>query len=62
MSKEEYMNQNNKNNTAINHFYEKLLLLKDKMKTKSGKRIAEIRHQFMLQYLKQFQLEMDGKS
>jgi len=32
------------------------------MKTKSGKRIAEIRHQFMLQYLKQFQLEMDGKS
>jgi uncharacterized protein len=51
LSKEEY-----KNATApsINHFYEKLLLLKDKMNTAGGKRIAEQRHEFMLHYLQQF--------
>jgi uncharacterized protein len=58
MSKEEY-----KNSTAptINHFYEKLLLLKDKMNTDSGRRIAEERHLFMEQYLEQFYKEWDGK-
>lgn len=58
MSKEAY-----KTSTAptINHFYEKLLLLKDKMNTKTGKRIAEKRHQFMELYLKQFYDEWDGK-
>ncbi|MDU8884572.1 HD domain-containing protein [Yeosuana sp. MJ-SS3] len=58
MTKEEY-----KTSTAptINHFYEKLLLLKDKMNTKTGKRIAQERHQFMEQFLEQFYAEWDGK-
>jgi len=58
MTKEEY-----KKSTAptINHFYEKLLLLSDKMNTKTGKRIAKQRHQFMEQYLDQFYAEWDGK-
>jgi len=58
MTKEEY-----KTSTAptINHFYEKLLLLSDKMNTKTGKRIAKQRHQFMEQYLDQFYAEWDGK-
>ncbi len=58
MSKEEY-----KNTTAptINHFYEKLLLLKDLMKTDAGKTMATQRHQFMLSYLDQFYGEWEGK-
>jgi len=58
MSKEAY-----KNTTAptLNHFYEKLLLLKDLMKTATAKSMAEERHQFMLTYLDQFFGEWDGK-
>lgn len=57
MTKEEY-----KKSTAptINHFYEKLLLLKDRMNTATGKAIALERHRFMEVYLKQFYNEFNG--
>jgi uncharacterized protein len=54
MSKEEYKNSPA---PSINHFYEKLLLLKDKMNTPTGRQLAEQRHQFMVAYLQQFYLE-----
>jgi len=57
MTKEEYKNSNA---PSINHFYEKLLLLKDKMNTPTGKRIAIERHKFMEKYLDQFYAEWDG--
>lgn len=58
MSKEEY-----KKNEAptLNHFYEKLLLLKDKMNTQTGKEIAQERHKFMELFLSQFYAEWDGE-
>lgn len=58
MTKEAY-----KASTAptINHFYEKLLLLKDKMNTKTGKSLAVKRHEFMQAYLQQFYAEWNGK-
>lgn len=46
---------------AINHFYEKLLLLKDRMNTPTGRRMAEARHQFMEHYLQQFFAEWEGE-
>lgn len=58
MTKEEYKNSEA---PTINHFYEKLLLLKDKMNTKTGKKIAQERHRFMELFLSQFYAEWDGE-
>jgi uncharacterized protein len=57
MSKEEYKNSNA---PTLNHFYEKLLLLKDLMNTKTGKQLAEDRHKYMEAYLEQFYAEWEG--
>src|ERR1700761_2071615 len=54
MTKEEYKSSAT---PSINHFYEKLLLLKDKMNTVTGKEMAEQRHHFMEAYLQQFYSE-----
>lgn len=58
LTKEQY-----KNSTAptLNHFYEKLLLLKDLMNTQSGRMMAEDRHKFMELYLDQFYREWEGE-
>ncbi len=58
MNKEEYKNSES---PTLNHFYEKLLLLKDKMNTETGKKIAQKRHDFMVTFLSQFYAEWDGE-
>ena len=58
MTKEEYKNNRG---SSINHFYEKLLLLKDLMNTDTGRKIAVKRHQFMKRYLNEFFTEWKGE-
>lgn len=58
MSKEAYKNTQA---PTINHFYEKLLLLKDKMNTATAKTIAQQRHNYMEGFLEQFYAEWEGK-
>ncbi|NMC57863.1 MAG: HD domain-containing protein [Candidatus Methanofastidiosa archaeon] len=50
----------NSKSTSINHFYEKLLIIKDRMNTKTAKNIAIHRHQFLLFYLDEFHKEWNG--
>ncbi|WP_044401555.1 HD domain-containing protein [Lacinutrix sp. Hel_I_90] len=59
MSKAEYKTSEA---PTINHFYEKLLLLKDKMNTKTGKQIAQARHDYMVSFLDQFYAEWHGEA
>ena len=58
LTPEEYRNGES---TAIMHFYEKLLKLKDMMNTKYGNELAKGRHEFLETYLEQFYAEWDGK-
>ncbi|GAB2223333.1 hypothetical protein Droror1_Dr00017474 [Drosera rotundifolia] len=60
LSKEDYMQKDKQ--TTMNHFHEKLLKLKDMMKTRAGRRKAEKRHKFMEEFLEEFYQEWDGKS
>ena len=57
MTKEDYKNCNG---STVNHFYEKLLLLKDRMNTETGKKMALKRHKFMENFLAQFYAEWEG--
>ena len=53
-------NYRNEEQPTINHFYEKLLLLKDRMHTKTAKIWAQKRHDYMLEFLDRFYAEWDG--
>lgn len=58
MTKEEYKHSDS---PTINHFYEKLLLLKDLMNTNTGRKMAQERHDYMLSFLDQFYAEWNGE-
>ena len=57
-TRKEYLNL--KSNSTIAHFYQKLLLLKDQMITETGKKLAEQRHNFMVEFLENFFNEWYG--
>jgi uncharacterized protein len=59
MSREEY---SERQSPTINHFYEKLLLLKDRLNTSRARQLAEERHRFMLAFLDQFYAEWEGRA
>ncbi len=59
MKSEEYKDRKS---TTVNHFYEKLLLLKEKMNTKTGRQLAEERHNYMEKFLEQFYREWSGEA
>ncbi len=58
MSAEEYFSNEG---TSVNHFYEKLLLLKDMMNTETARRMAEHRHEYMVGFLDEFMDEWKGE-
>jgi uncharacterized protein len=58
MTKDQYRNEKS---TAVNHFYEKLLKLKDTMNTSCAKKLADERHAFLESFLEQFFSEWEGK-
>ena len=60
MNKADY--HQNHNSTSINHFYEKLLLLKDMINTETAKKIAEHRQAVMEEYLVEFLAEWEGEN
>lgn len=51
----------NSDSSTLNHFYEKLFLLKDRMETATAKKIAEDRHAFMEKFVQRFKREWNGK-
>lgn len=60
MSSGEYKSQLNQDTTSVNHFFEKLLLLKDRTKTKTGRELATMRHNIMVEYLKQLSIDTNA--
>ena len=58
--KKDFVDDPHHQTSTIAHFYEKLLKLKDHMNTKTGKRLAESRHQVMVDFLDQFFSEWEG--
>lgn len=60
-TQQDYVNLKGSSASAINHFYEKLFKIKDMIKTETGKKMAEQRHQFMVDFVNQFYAEWDGK-
>ncbi|WP_243521839.1 HD domain-containing protein [Bacillus pseudomycoides] len=58
MTKEEYRKNND---PSLNHFYEKLLKLKDLMNTEAAKKEAEVRHRYMEEFIEQFMKEWNAQ-